>query len=200
MKFSIEDGKVLIDIARKAIENYLERGIKISPPKNLSKKFYEKLGVFVTLEKNHELRGCIGYPFPTRPLVEALIDSAIDSALNDDRFPPVQKNELKDICIEVSILGKLELLKVNKPEEYLKKIKVGGDGLVIEKGWFSGLFLPQVWQLIPNPEEFLDALCLKAGLPKRSWLDKNTKIYRFRVQAFREVEPYGDVEEVKFTS
>jgi AmmeMemoRadiSam system protein A len=152
------------------------------------------------LEEGHELRGCIGYPFPTKPLVEALIDSAIDSALNDDRFPPVQKNELKDICIEVSILGKLELLKVNKPEEYLKKIKVGGDGLVIEKGWFSGLFLPQVWQLIPNPEEFLDALCLKAGLPKRSWLDKNTKIYRFRVQAFREVEPYGDVEEVKFTS
>jgi uncharacterized protein (TIGR00296 family) len=195
MQFDLQDGKILIKLARKAIENYLERKEKISPPKNLPKKFYEKLGVFVTLEKGHELRGCIGYPFPTRPLVEALIDSAIDSALNDDRFPPVQKNELKDICIEVSILGKLELLKVNDPREYLDKIEIGKHGLVVESGWFSGLLLPQVaLDYGMSKEEFLSHTCLKAGLSSDAWKDTvNTKVYRFSAIVFSEKSPKGGV-------
>jgi uncharacterized protein (TIGR00296 family) len=195
MQFDLQDGKILIDLARKAIESYLERRIKISPPKNLPKKFYEKLGVFVTLEKNHELRGCIGYPFPTRPLVEALIDSAIDSALNDDRFPPVQKNELKYICIEVSILSKLELLKVNNSKEYLDKIEIGKHGLVVESGWFSGLLLPQVaLDYGMGKEEFLSHTCLKAGLPSNAWKDiVNTKVYRFSAIVFSEEKPRGNV-------
>lgn len=189
-KFSLEDGKFLINLARKTLEKYFENGEKLLLPKNLPKKFYEKFGVFVTLEKNKELRGCIGFPFPTKPLVEALIDSAIDSAINDNRFPPVQKDELKDISIEVSILGNFELLKVKDPKEYLDKIEIGKHGLVVERDWFSGLLLPQVaTDYNMTKEEFLSHTCLKAGLLANAWKDLKTKVYRFEAIVFSEERP-----------
>ncbi|MDI6806518.1 MAG: TIGR00296 family protein [Candidatus Aenigmarchaeota archaeon] len=194
MKFSVEDGKILIDLARKAIRNYFESRMKISPPKNLPKKFYEKFGVFVTLEKNRELRGCIGFPFPTKSLIEGVIDSALDSAFADGRFPPLQESELKDISMEVSILGEFELLKVNDSKEYLDKIEIGKHGLVVERGWFSGLLLPQValdWNM--EKEEFLSHTCLKAGLPSAAWKDLETKVHRFSALVFSEKEPNGEV-------
>ncbi|ADP78049.1 AMMECR1 domain protein [Methanothermus fervidus DSM 2088] len=184
---SEEEGEFLIKLARKSIEEYVKNGKKIDPPKELPKSLTEKRGVFVTLKKNGELRGCIGYPEPIKPLAEATIDSAISSATSDPRFPPLKPAELKEISIEVSVLTKPKLVEVENPQEYLKKIKIGKDGIIVEKGFNKGLLLPQVpveqnWDV----EEFLCNACMKAGLPPDCWFDSETRIYKFQAQIFEE--------------
>jgi uncharacterized protein len=177
--------KFILKLAREAIETYVKTGKRIVVPDH-PKEMDEKKGVFVTLyTKPKELRGCIGFPYPQLPLIEALISAAVE-ACNDPRFPPLSKRELKDIIIEVSVLSKPELVKVKSPKDYLKVIVPEKDGLIIEKGFQSGLFLPQVWGEIHGKEDFMEALCMKAGLTPNEWLDSSTKIYRFHVEAFTE--------------
>jgi len=197
-QLSDEEGKFLITLARNAVETYLDTGKILEPPENTPKKLFENCGVFVTINTvtrgNHELRGCIGYPYPTNPLVEAVVDAAISAATRDPRFEPVEKKELDSVVFEVSVLTPSELVKAEKPEEYLKKIKVGEHGLIIEKGFYKGLLLPQVpgeWGWCE--EEFLCQCCVKAGLPPDSWLTKGTKIYRFTAIVFEEEKPHGEV-------
>ncbi|MEM2083866.1 MAG: TIGR00296 family protein, partial [Nitrososphaerota archaeon] len=116
MKLSLEEGKILVKIARKAIIEYLEKGIIISPPE-VPEKLLKKMGVFVTLnairEYGKELRGCIGYPQPIFPLIEATIRSAISAATEDPRFPPVEIDEMDNIVIEVSVLTVPQLIEVD---------------------------------------------------------------------------------------
>jgi uncharacterized protein len=177
--------KFIIKLAREAIETYVKTGRRIVVP-NHPKEMDEKKGVFVTLyTKPRELRGCIGFPYPQLPLIDALISASIE-ACKDPRFPPLSKKELKDIAIEVSVLSKPELVKVKSPKDYLKVIRPGKDGLIIEKGYCSGLFLPQVWDEISDKEDFMEALCMKAGLTPDQWLDSSAKIYSFQVEAFTE--------------
>ena len=107
-----EDGEYLIKIAKLAIETYLEKNEKLDVPKDCPEHFKENLGVFVTLNENNELRGCIGYPEPVAPLINATIDVAISAAVNDPRFPSLNKGELKDISVEVTVLTKPEIIKV----------------------------------------------------------------------------------------
>jgi uncharacterized protein (TIGR00296 family) len=197
-QLSDEEGKFLIALARNAVETYLDTGKPLEPPENTPKKLFENCGVFVTINTvkrgNHELRGCIGYPYPTNPLVEAVVDAAISAATRDPRFEPLEKKELNNIVFEVSVLTPPEPVKAEKPEEYLKKIKVGEHGLIIEKGFYKGLLLPQVpveWGWCE--EEFLCQCCVKAGVPPDSWLTKGTKIYRFTAIVFEEEEPHGVV-------
>ncbi len=197
-QLSDEEGKFLITLARNAVETYLETGKTLEPPENTPKKLFENCGVFVTINTvkrgNHELRGCIGYPYPTNPLVEAVVDAAISAATRDPRFEPLEKKELDNVVFEVSVLTPPEPVKAEKPEEYLKKIKVGEHGLIIEKGFYKGLLLPQVpveWGWCE--EEFLCQCCMKAGLPPDSWLTKGTKIYRFTAIVFEEEKPHGEV-------
>lgn len=183
---SKEDGKLLIKVARKAIKKYLENNRKIEPPR-VPSHLREKRGVFVTLNKNEDLRGCIGFPEPIKPLVDAVIEAVIAAATSDPRFHPVTVDELEKIQIEVSVLTKPELIKVKDPREYPKMIKVGLDGLIIERGFYKGLLLPQVaveWGF--DEEEFLCNTCLKAGLPPDCWYDKETKVYKFQAQIFQE--------------
>ncbi len=200
-KFNLDEGKLLVKIARKAIEVYLARREKYKP-KNYPAKFNEERGVFVTLETypGKELRGCIGYPEPIKPLIEALIDSAISAATRDPRFSPVTIEELDKLVVEVSVLTKPELLKC-KPNEYHKFIEIGRHGLIVERGLFRGLLLPQVaveynW----NVEEFLANTCLKAGLMPDEWLDDTTNVYIFEAQIFSELKPNGEVIERKLRS
>ena len=201
MKFELdlEDGEFLIKLARNAIKTFLQTRRKIDPPVDTPDKLQEKCGVFVTLnnvkDSNHELRGCIGYPSPVEPLVEATIDSAIQAATNDPRFPPVSLQELNnEIAIEVSVLTPPELIKVEDPADYPSRIQIGTDGLIIERGWNKGLLLPQVapeWNW--NEEEFLSNCCMKAGLSPDSWLIKGTKVYKFQALIFEEKTPDGEV-------
>jgi hypothetical protein len=199
-EFTLKDehGAFLVKLARKAITEYLKTGRKISPPKETPEELKVKCGVFVTLNKvldgGRELRGCIGYPEPVAPLVEATVDSAISAAVSDLRFPPVRFEELNGIVVEVSVLTPLQLIEVSNPSEYPKKIRIGVDGIVVERGFFRGLLLPQVpvkWGW--DSEEFLAHGCMKAGLPPDAWLDRETKIYRFQAIIFEEKKPNGEI-------
>lgn len=198
-ELSLDEGTFLVKLARRAITEYLKTGREISVPEDTPKKLFSKSGIFVTLNSIkggfNRLRGCIGMPYPTLPLVEATIDSAISSATRDPRFPPVTLDELGSIIIELSILTPPQLIRVGDPKEYPDKIKIGRDGLIIERGIYKGLLLPQVpieWHW--DAEEFLANCCLKAGLAPDYWLIKGTRIYKFQAIIFEEVEPGGKVE------
>ncbi|MEM2910988.1 MAG: TIGR00296 family protein [Candidatus Bathyarchaeia archaeon] len=195
---SLEEGKILVKLARTAVEEYLKTRKCISVPKGLPEKLLQPCGVFVTINSiesgEKELRGCIGYPYPTAPLAQAVIDSAISSATQDPRFYPLSLNELDNVVFEVSVLTPPQLVKAEKPSEYSSKIKVGEDGLIVERGFYKGLLLPQVpveWNW--NEEEFLCQCCIKAGLPPDSWLIKGTKVYKFQAIIFEEEKPKGEV-------
>ena len=198
LELSLEEGKFLVELARKAVEEYLKSRKRISAPENISEKLLQPCGVFVTIntirDGEKELRGCIGYPYPTTPLVQAVIESAISSATQDPRFYPLSLSELDNVVFEVSVLTPPQLIEVKKPSEYLPKIMVGKDGLIVERGMFKGLLLPQVpveWEW--DEEEFLCQCCTKAGLPPDCWLLENTKIYKFQAIIFEEEKPRGEV-------
>ncbi len=197
-ELSDEEGKFLITLARDTVKTYLEKGETLKPPEETPKKMFEKCGVFVTINSVHggekELRGCIGYPYPTSPLVEAVIDSAINASTGDPRFEPMNPGELDKSVFEFSVLTPPERVQVNNPKEYIKSIKVGEDGLIVESGYCKGLLLPQVpveWGWCE--EEFLCQCCMKAGLPPDSWLTKDAKIYKFRAIIFEEETPNGEI-------
>lgn len=201
-QLTLEDGKFLVRLAREAVEKYLQDGKVVQAPKNMSSKFLERCGVFVTLNsvrgKKKELRGCIGFPYPTLSLVEAVIDSAIDSATQDLRFPSVSHDELDSIAFEVSVLTPPKLVKVENHTEYPSKIEVGKDGLIVERGYYKGLLLPQVpveWNW--NEEEFLCQCCMKAGLSPDCWVLEGTKIYKFQAIIFEETTPKGEIKPKK---
>ena len=198
LELSLEEGKFLVELARKAVEEYLKSRKRISASENISEKLLQPCGVFVTIntirDGEKELRGCIGYPYPTTPLVQAVIESAISSATQDPRFYPLSLSELDNVVFEVSVLTPPQLIEVKKPSEYLTKIMVGKDGLIVERGMFKGLLLPQVpveWEW--DEEEFLCQCCIKAGLPPDCWLLKDTKIYTFQAIIFEEEKPRGEI-------
>jgi hypothetical protein len=192
---SLNEGIKAVQFARNVAESYVKN--KKIPSPDLEKVFNEKLGVFVTIHTfpEHDLRGCIGIPFPIMSLKEAIIDSA-QSATRDPRFPPLKENELSSIIIEVTILTKPELIKVKQPQDYLSHIAIGRDGLIVEQSFYKGLLLPQVpveqgW----DKEEFLSHTCMKAGLLPDAWFDKDIKISKFSGQIFTETKPKGTIKE-----
>jgi len=172
-------GDKLLKLARDSLITYFSNTIPDSD-------FSEKRGVFVTLHKDGQLRGCIGYPDPVMELSLAVIDAARHAAFNDPRFEPVKEDELTELKIEVSVLSVPKVLEV-APEEYVNNIKIGRDGLIIRGAFGSGLLLPQVateekW----NATEFLNHLCLKAGMSQDDWKDPVNQILTFQAEIFSE--------------
>ena len=201
-KFSLEDGKTLINFARDNIENFLRDSRRIIVPEVIKQKFSDKYGAFVTLNRaNYEgnpLRGCIGYIEATYSLYDAIHKVSVSSATEDPRFPSVTLDEMDEIIIELSILTPPKVIEVNDPNEYLEKIVIGRDGLIAQQGeWRRGLLLPQVpvdqdrnWDV----KTFLDHTCLKTGLPTNAWQDiERVKISSFQAILFEEKEPRGEV-------
>lgn len=185
-----EEGRIAVGIARKTIELWVSSKERFRPD-GYPKSFDEPCGVFVTIHTypEKELRGCIGFPEPRFPLIKALVDAAIAST-QDPRFPPLDTDELNGIIVEISVLTKPEPIGVKKPEEYPRKIGKGRDGLIVRKGFHSGLLLPQVaTEHNMDEREFLMHTCLKAGLPPTAWMDKGVEIFRFRSDVFSESEP-----------
>jgi uncharacterized protein (TIGR00296 family) len=181
-----EEGKQLLDLARKSIETYFS---KEELDLSKYKKFSKEQGVFVTLNEHDELRGCIGFPNPVFPLYKAVFTAARAAAFEDPRFSPVKKSELADIVIEISVLTVPEEMKVKKADEYIDRIKIGEDGLIIKAGYASGLLLPQVFVEYPStPKQAIEMTCNKAGLPKDVWKDLSNKIFKFQAQIFSEKE------------
>lgn len=188
----------MVEIARMAAEEYLKTKKHIRAPESLSKNLLQPCGVFVTINRlengEKKLRGCIGYPYPTTPLVQAVIDSAINAATQDPRFRPLSQGELDKLVFEVSVLTPPQMVEVKKPKEYPTQIKVGEDGLIVERGMYKGLLLPQVpveWEW--DEEEFLCQCCVKAGLSPDYWLIEGTRIYKFQAIVFEEEKPRGEV-------
>jgi len=179
------DKLFLLRLARETIEGRLAgetRPPTPPPPGPLT----ENRGAFVTLSKRGELRGCIGHVVGFEPLWRSVMENAINAAFQDPRFPPLEAPELPGIEIEISALTPLR--PVESPEE----IQVGVHGVMIERGPFRGLLLPQVpieygW----DRETFLDHTCRKAGLPPGSWRDPSTRIEVFSADVFSEKELLG---------
>ena len=194
---SLDDGIKSVTFARGVVEQFVKN--KITTSATLDESFNEKQGAFVTLRTfpNHDLRGCIGIPLPVMTLKEAILEGA-KSATRDPRFPSLEERELDNIIIEVTILTKPELIEIKDPKDYLSKIKIGRDGLIVEQGFYKGLLLPQVpveqrW----DKETFLSHTCMKAGLTPDAWFDKNIKISKFSGQIFTEISPRGEIKEKK---
>ncbi|MDE1862607.1 MAG: TIGR00296 family protein [Thaumarchaeota archaeon] len=195
---SDRDGELLVRSARAAVTEFLMSGRKMDPPPEARSRFSFNAGVFVTISRNDELRGCIGYPTPDRKLFESLLDAAVASATEDPRFLPLEPPELGSVSFEVSVLTAPEVVRVDHPSQYPSAIKVGRDGLVVRWRYGSGLLLPQVpveygW----NEEEFLSHTCQKAGAPLDCWRTGNTTILKFEGIIFRETSPSGPVVRAK---
>jgi uncharacterized protein (TIGR00296 family) len=183
---SLEEGKKLLQLAKNAVLAVFDDR-EVSADEYCQRKFAEKQGCFVTLHRNGELRGCIGFPEPIMPLHQAIVQAAQAAAFEDPRFSRLERTELKEVSFEISILTKPRLIEVKKPEEYLEKVSVGRDGLIIRGLYGSGLLLPQVateWKW--GCREFLEHTCLKAGLDREAWKDLRNKVYAFQAQIFAE--------------
>ena len=177
-------GKRLLKLARNAVQSfYSKKMLKYSREK---KEFSQPQGIFVTLTLHGKLQGCIGFPYPTMPLAEAIVEASRSAAFHDPRFKALEEKEFKKCKIEISVLTKPEEILV-KGQGIVNEIKIGKDGLIVALGGFSGLLLPQValeykWSSL----EFLEATCSKAGLPKNAWLNPQCHIFKFQAQIFKE--------------
>jgi len=176
-----EQRRKLLEIARKSVEAYLKTGKKIELTET-DPLLLKEMGAFVTLREHGELRGCIGNLMGNKPLYLTIRDMAVEAATADPRFPPVQLTELENIDIEISVLSPLERI------DSADKIQLGVHGVLVKRGFNSGVFLPQVatetgW----TKEEFLSNLCAhKAALPPEAWKDKSTELYIFSAEVFSE--------------
>ncbi|MGC8766081.1 MAG: AmmeMemoRadiSam system protein A [Brevinematia bacterium] len=180
---SKDQKKAILKLARLSIESIFNSSLKQELEKQ--KKIVEKIGihggVFVTLTKNKELRGCIGYIYPIKPFPQLVVDAAISSATKDPRFDPLEKEEINQIEIEISILSE------PKKIESISEIEVGKHGLIVRRGPFQGLLLPQVaiehnWDKIT----FLQYTCIKAGLSPNDYKKEDTEIFVFTAEVFSE--------------
>jgi AmmeMemoRadiSam system protein A len=182
LKLSLEEKTTLFKTVRLTIEEKLFGKISVPMPSLAAPVFSQNYGLFVTLTMDKNLRGCIGYVEGIKPLREAVKEMAIQAAFHDPRFNPLQKEELDKIHIEISILYPLEEVKD------FSRIKVGRDGLVMERGFNRGLLLPQVaaeyeWDNI----EFMNQTCRKAGMEKECW-NNGARVLKFEAEVFGENE------------
>lgn len=172
----------LIRIARETIETYVRT--RQTPEFSVTEPaLLQHAGAFVTIKRHGQLRGCIGHVEGIKPLHETIVEMAIASATQDPRFKPMTEKELADSKIEISVMTPLR--RIADPAE----VQVGVHGILMRRGFRSGLLLPQVateqgW----DRETFLAHTCQKAGLPKSAWREADTEIYVFSAQVFPETE------------
>lgn len=190
---NIEEGTLAVRFARSVVENCTG---KVFERVILPDSFSEPRGAFVTLKTypDGDLRGCIGIPFPVLPLGEALAEAG-SSVCHDPRFPALRKYELENVTVEVTILEVPEVMDCPR-SELPSKIVIGRDGLMISYRGRRGLLLPQVpeeqgWDV----NDYLEGLCMKAGLPRDAWKEEDAEISAFGGKVFHEVAPYGDITE-----
>lgn len=182
-----KDRKLLLDLSRQTIRNYLEGKDAPEINEDLS-KFSAKMGVFVTLTMGNDLRGCIGNIFPENQLYRAIIDNSVSSAFRDPRFSPLTKEEFGEINIEISLLTPPEKLRYSNWQELKEKIIPFEYGVVLNFRSSKSTFLPQVWEELPEFEDFMFHLTLKAGFEGDAWKRLNPDIEIYKVEHFSEKE------------
>jgi len=176
---------LLLKLARKSIEDYFQGVIPEVTPE-VKKQFSELKSCFVCITKNGKLRGISGNLKSNKELYREVIENSVDAAFHDKTSSPLKKEELSAIKIEISILTSSEQLDFESTDDLLNKINVGSDGIMIQKGYHSANFLPQVWEEIFDKDEFLSLLCEKAGLPDDEWKKPGMQIWTYRVERVRE--------------
>ena len=179
-------GNYLVELSKETIKYFLDTGKTMVKPEDYPIELDEELGVFVTLNKNNNLRGCIGYAEPVKPAIDATMDVALSAAFNDPRFPQLSPEEFDELDFEVTVLTKPEMIIVAHPDQYFDEIEIGRDGLIIQKGYAKGLLLPQVaTENAFTTEEFLEHTCMKAGISADSWMDESCDVLKFQGQIFK---------------
>ena len=184
---SLEEQQTLLHVAREALE-YGVRGKKLPPldEASLPPTLLEQGVSFITLTIRGELRGCIGALEARQPLAQDVREHAIAAALEDPRFPQVREDELSRIQIEVSCLTRPVPLEYKDAADLLSKLRPHVDGVVLRYGFRRATFLPQVWEKIPEPAEFMDNLCYKMGVAENTWRVKHLEVLVYQVEEFHE--------------
>ncbi len=189
MSYSLtdEEKQILLRLARQAVETAVH-GKSLPPVEKeaLTPTLRENGASFVTLTLHGELRGCIGALEAYQPLAEDVREHAIAAALNDPRFPPLTHKELSRIQIEVSHLTSPQELEYADADDLLKKLRPHVDGVILKHGKRRATFLPQVWEKIPDPVEFLEQLCYKMGERGNLWRNTKLQVFIYQVEEFHE--------------
>jgi AmmeMemoRadiSam system protein A len=182
-----DEKRTLLEMARAALDSAANHR-KLAPIdlSALPERLRAPGASFVTLTKLGQLRGCIGSLSARSPLAEDVRQHAVDAALYDHRFYPVQPDEIQSISIEVSVLSEPKAIPTSDPAMIPKLLRPGMDGVVILCGDRRATFLPQVWEKIPTPEQFLSMLCEKASIPSDAWKRGEVEILVYQVESFHE--------------
>jgi AmmeMemoRadiSam system protein A len=192
MIYSTQQLQSLLSLAKNAlIQRIQNHQIQIEAPQPQDPKLVQPGAVFITLNKNEQLRGCIGTLLPHRPLYLDTVHNAIASALSDPRFPPVQANELEQLTLSISVLTPAEVMSFTDESNLKSKIHPGIDGLILEESGHRGTFLPSVWEQLPDVEQFWAHLKVKAGLPANYW-SNTLKVSRYTTEYYK--APWSEIE------
>ena len=188
---SPEQGQLLVRLARHTLLEHFAKQIPRNEIDSLNTAlkdpcFNLSCGTFVTLTIDGQLRGCIGNLTSNEPLASGVRRNAINAALHDPRFSPLSPAELERVSIEVSILSEPQPLHYREASELLQKLRPHVDGVILRKGMASATFLPQVWEQLTEPKDFLAHLCMKAGLAADAWLHSELEVSTYQVQYFEE--------------
>lgn len=187
---TLKERQLLLRLARRAIEAAAAgQPLPQIDLESLPERLREPRACFVTIHtKNGELRGCTGVLVARLPLAQEVIQTAAQTALRDPRFPPVTPEEVPELDIEISILTPPQPLHFSDPRELPRLIRPGIDGVTLFRGPYRATFLPQVWERISDPVEFLDMLSQKMGLPPRAWMFPGMQAEVYQVESFSEKE------------
>lgn len=170
------------ELALYVIETYLNNQSPKVNPGDVSPKLQSKGACFVSIYVDNDLRGCIGTWRSFEPLYKNIIRNSIDAVTNDNRFIQIKPSDLPELKVEVSVLSPPKLYRPKNKEELLIYLEKNKPGLVLENSSRRALFLPQVWDSLPDPEQFLSQLCLKAGLFENSWQESGMKFWIFKTK------------------
>jgi len=189
-KITATERQILLKTARQAIEMTL-RGEGLPPinREELPPELLEPGACFVTLTKAGQLRGCVGSIEAVQALIQDVRDRAVGAAFGDPRFPSLTAPELENLEIEISTLTKPDELIYETPEELIRKLRVGVDGVILKGQFQRATFLPQVWEKLPDPELFLSRLCQKMGLAPDAWRYNKLEVDIYQVEKFSERDP-----------
>lgn len=184
---TLEEKQTLLRLARQTIEAAVRnKKLPSLDTFSLTPNLLADGASFVTLTKRGDLRGCIGALEPYQPLVEDVREHAVAAALEDPRFPPVSERELTQIHIEVSRLTVPTPLVYTDPDDLVKKLRPGVDGVILKDSFHRATFLPQVWEQLPGKAEFLAHLCSKMGAAPDTWKRKHLEVLVYQVEEFHE--------------
>lgn len=186
--FSPAERDLLLQLARQTLVNQVTRApLPEVKESQLTPRLKEVRACFVTLNRvDTGLRGCMGYVVPTLPLAQCVIDRAVAAASEDPRFSPVRPEELPQIEIEVSVLSVPRELAFTGAQDLLRKLRPGVDGVILKTRYGGATFLPQVWEQLPIPEEFLGHLCRKHGAPPDCWRQDGIQVLTYQASVFKE--------------